>query len=382
MTAGVEGPVGIETERRPGWAARSLSRQALMTASARQGELRHAVRVSVAVGVAFAIGAVLHLPQAYWAVFTAVLVVQTSIGGTITAARERMIGTVAGGLVGVGAAYIRTQTVLEEGLVLSAAVALLAFGAAVRPSLKIAPITAAIVLVGGSSHMDPLQAALWRVVEILIGSIVGLSATLLVFPARARKALVRRVADAMGQLGGLLELNALRIDGADVDARLQLAYQANRKSLSAVEQSVAEAARESATGFSDAAAPEGLLNGLWRVRTDSVMVARALAEPLPPAVAERLASASQALLVALAIELRRLGEAAVAGRAADDDALSAPRDAFETAVEEARQARFTSDMSFDAAARIYGLVFALESLLHDLEDLDDLIAEMAARRRG
>jgi len=43
-----------------------------------------------------------------------------------------------------------------------------------------------------------------------------------------------------------------------------------------------------------------------------------------------------------------------------------------------RQARLTSDMTFDAAARIYGLVFALESLLDNLADLADRVDELAA----
>ena len=372
-----------EVEDRRGWTGRGLSRRALTAANARQGELRHAIRVSVAVGLSFAIGELLHLPQAYWAVFTSVLVVQTSIGGTITAGVERLIGTVVGGLVGVGAAYLKASTVLEEGFILSGAIALLAFAAAVRPSLKVAPVTAAIVLVGGSTaHMDPLIAAAWRVVEILIGSVVGLSATLLVFPARARKAVVHGVALALGQLADLLEMNAHRLKGQDVEERQLLAFQSNRKALSAVEQAVTEAARESASGFSEAAVPEGLLNALWRVRTDSVMVARALAEPLPPTIDAILTPAAESLLDALADGLRSCSDLLLSGAPADPTSLTGPHAAFEETVQQMRKARLTSEMSFDEAARVYGLVFAVESLLHDLEDLDDLVAEIAPRTRG
>ena len=78
-----------DEEPRRRWTGRRLSRRAFSAAAAREGELRHAVRVSVAVGGAFLVGAGLQLPQSYWAVFTAVIVVQTSIGGTITASIER-----------------------------------------------------------------------------------------------------------------------------------------------------------------------------------------------------------------------------------------------------------------------------------------------------
>ena len=58
--------------------------------------------------------------------------------------------------------------------------------------------------------------------------------------------------------------------------------------------------------------------------------------------------------------------------------LAQPRAAFEEAVERMRRARLTSDMTFDAAARVYGLVFALESLLDNLAELADQVDELAA----
>ena len=368
-----------DEEPRRGWAGRRLSRRAFSAAAARQGELRHAIRVSVAVGGAFLVGAGLHLPQSYWAVFTAVIVVQTSIGGTITAAFERLLGTIVGGVVGVGAAYLRAQTVLEEGLILSAAIAVLAFAAAVRPSLRVAPITAAIVLVGGSTtHMDPLAAAGWRVLEILIGSIIGLSATLLIFPARARKTVAGRVAQNAVELAGLLEIHARRLEGGEVQDELHQAYQASRKTLTAVEQAATDAARENSTGFGEASLPDGLVDGLRRVRTDCVMVGRALAQPLPRAVSDTLAPCAEALLRAMAGELRACARALNLDVTVVDTSLTQPRAAFEEAVERMRQARLTSDMTFDAAARVYGLVFALESLLDNLADLADRVDELAA----
>ena len=359
--------------------APGLTRRALAGALARQGELRHAVRVSVAVGAAFALGAITRLPQAYWMVFTAVIVVQTSIGGTITASIERVLGTVVGGFVGALAAYIRAQTVLQEGLVLSAAVAVLAFAAAVRPSLRVAPITAAIVLVGGSStHADPLQTALWRVLEIFLGGIVGVAATLLVFPARAARSVRERVARTCEQLAAVAELCAAQVLQPSGDAdRLLSAHQESRKSLAQVEQALTEAARERASGFSAANVPDGLFRSLSRARSDTVMVDRALAQPLPEPAAAALSPAAAALLGAIAGELRRCASAARSGAEPAPSALEQARAPFETAVEAVRQARLTSELGFDAAARVYGLVFALESLRANVQDLHERIADAA-----
>jgi uncharacterized membrane protein YccC len=371
MTAEPEDTAGVQ----PG-----LRRRALAAALARQGELRHAVRVSVAVGAAFALGAVLRLPQAYWMVFTAVIVVQTSIGGTITASIERFMGTVVGGLVGACAAYLRAQTLVQEGLVLSAAIAVLAFAAAVRPSLRVAPITAAIVLVGGSApHADPLATALWRVLEIFIGSAVGVAATLLVFPARADRTVRERVARTCEQLAELIALYADRIGAQADDAEeLHRAHQATRKSLASVEQALTEAARERASGFSAPSIPDALFRSLSRVRSDSVSLGRALAQPLPGPAAEALAGPGAGLMDAMAEELRRCAAAARAAGEPEPGGLDQPRAAFEEAFERARQAKLTWDMSFDDAARVFGLAFALQSLQANLADLHDRIAESAA----
>lgn len=356
-----------------------LPRRALAAALARQGELRHAVRVSVAVGATFALGVLLHLPQAYWMVFTAVIVVQTSIGGTITASIERFLGTIVGGLVGAGAAYLKARTVIEEGLVLSAAIALLAFAAAVRPSLRVAPVTAAIVLVGqDQAHLDPLVTAFWRVLEICLGSLVGVAATLLVFPARASRTAAERAAVTIDQLAGLARLYADWIEAPGPESEtVRQANTATRRSLASVEQALNDAARERASRVGAGASLDGLFRSLSRARSDTVMVARALAEPLPPAAAAELAMPAAALLRAMAEELMTLAQALRDRREPPEPAIGDPRAAFEAAVERARQARLMAGMSFDAAARVFGMVFALESLLGHLADLRERIAELA-----
>ena len=368
--------MSAEEELKGRWFAPELPRRALSAAVERQGELRHAVRVSAAVGASFALTSLLHLPQGYWAVFTAVIVVQTSIGGTITAAIERLMGTVVGGLVGVGAAYLKAQTILEEGLILSAAILILSFAAAVRPSLKVAPITAAIVLVGGSAvRMDPLIAALWRVADIMLGSAIGVAATLVIFPARARRAVAHRAANVLRGMAQVLALQAQRLRTGSAD--FEVALRETRRSLTQVEQAAADAARENASGFSQASIPEGLLLALWRMRGDIVTVARALTAPLPPSIAAQIAEPSAALLEALGEELEAAAAAIAGGTRIDESAVAQAREAFEEAVERVRKARLTAGMTFEAAARIWGLVFGIESLLTNAGELSDRIDEMA-----
>lgn len=339
-------------------------------------EIRHAARVAAAVGAAFAIGAIFQPPQAYWIVFTAIIVVQTSVGGTITASLERLVGTVVGGLIGVTATYLRAKTALEEGLVISAAAAIAAFAAAVRPSLRVAPITTAIVLMGGAAvHMGPLTAAAWRVAEIAIGGVVGVLATLLIFPARARRAVRMRAAQTMRQLAELLTLFAARFDAGQVDQEARPLHQAIRKSLGLADQALAEAEREVLLGRK-ADAPEGLVRSLRRLSSDAIMIGRALGKPLPKASGERIGPSAIELLQAEASRLRGMAGALESDQPVPPDRLAEAHRAFEAAVEQTRAARLTAEINFDAASRVFGLVFAMESLLANLSDLGDRVAEL------
>ncbi len=239
-----------------------------------------------------------------------------------------------------------------------------------------APITAAIVLVGGSAvRMDPLIAALWRVADIMLGSAIGVAATLVIFPARARRAVAHRAANVLRGMAQVLALQAQRLRTGSAD--FEVALRETRRSLTQVEQAAADAARENASGFSQASIPEGLLLALWRMRGDIVTVARALTAPLPPSIAAQLAGPSAALLEALGEELEAAAAAIAGGTRIDESAVAQAREAFEEAVERVRKARLTAGMTFEAAARIWGLVFGIESLLTNAGELSDRIDEMA-----
>lgn len=354
-----------------------LTRRAFAAAGARQVELRHAVRVSVAVGAAFAISAILHLPQGYWSVFTAVIVVQTSIGGTLQATRDRLIGTIVGGLVGAAATYLKSNTLLQEGVVLSLTIAVLAFAAAVRPSLKVAPITAAIVLIGQTKGMPPLEAAAWRVAEIVIGSLIGLAATLFVFPARAHGSVLEQSAKAMVQIAELLDLYRRRIAGDSVAEEVDEAHAAIRRSLASLETVMAEAKREVSSRLSPLIAPEALPRTIWRVRNDTVTVERALSRPLPSTVFDKLGQAAMDMLGAERDALSGFAEAVQAGKPADRTGLDAAHAAFQKCVEEFRAAGLTRALGFDTAARVFGLIFAIENLYGNLRDLADRVDELS-----
>src|SRR6185437_14021858 len=107
-----------------------------------RSELRLVVQALTAAALSLLIAEALALPQGFWAVITALIIVQGSLGGTLGAGLDRVVGTLA--------------------------VAPVALLAAIRPSFRVAPVTAAIVLLASSGTASPLAAALDRVGEIAL----------------------------------------------------------------------------------------------------------------------------------------------------------------------------------------------------------------------
>src|SRR6476620_4668544 len=156
-------------------------------ARSRKAQLALAIRVTVAAVGAFAFASALHLMLPLWAVLTSLIVTQMSVGRSLKATRDYMLGTVGGAIYG-GAIAVLIPHSGEIGLLalLVLAVAPLAFVAAVNPSLNAATVTAVIVLlVPTMSHVNPLDSAFDRVIEVTVGAVTGLLVSFLVLPSRA-----------------------------------------------------------------------------------------------------------------------------------------------------------------------------------------------------
>ena len=354
-----------------------LSRAALAKAASRKTELRHAIRVSAAVVAAYALATLLRLPQGYWAVFTAVIIVQSSLGATITASIERLMGTAVGAVVGAGAAMLHARFPEAGGPILAITAALLAFLAAVRPAFKVAPVTAVIMLIGTTTHMDPLVAAFLRVAEITVGSVVGIAATLLIFPARAHASVVENVDRVAGLLADLLEHYARKLRGGETELDARAHYDDTLKALAKLQTAMAEAERENASKLSDHSVTDALPRTLWRLRNDCAQIGRALRETLP---APGLTLQSAAMLSACAGFLRACAALLAGGPRPDRLAFSEAHLAFQTAVETLRETGGTRALAFDDAARVFGLVFAVENLFGNLGDFEERIEETVGKR--
>jgi uncharacterized membrane protein YccC len=153
--------------------------------------LRLCFHMTVAGLLAYVLAELLALPRAYWAVFSAIIIVQASVGGSIKATIDRVIGTIGGGIAGGAVGYLLPhESVLSRGVALVIALVPLTLVAALRPNYRIAPLTAVILLLTADAQLGPLGTAFYRILEITLGCFVGLGVSLVLLPARAHGLLI------------------------------------------------------------------------------------------------------------------------------------------------------------------------------------------------
>lgn len=238
----------------------------------RAAEVRAALQMAVGAMAALYLATWLDLPHPYWSVISAIVVIQASVGGgVLTVARDRAIGTVTGALAGAVFAFLRPPGMESMALSIAASTAVLAFFGTGRPWLKIAPVTATIVIAGGTGAEGPASLALDRVMEILVGSGVGVMAILALFPRHAHQSFKLQAREAAGEAAALLALisqgdpadaSEITRRNADLKRRLDALGQAAKNVID-----LPGPQREAA----DRAA---LARAFWRVRSDIVILGR------------------------------------------------------------------------------------------------------------
>jgi uncharacterized membrane protein YccC len=247
----------------------------IITARKYKSELQLVVRALVAAALSLFVGELLALPQSFWAVITALIIVQGSVGGTLTAGLNRLLGTLAGAVLGAAAVLARELWHLPQMLLLLVAVAPVALLAAIRPSFRVAPITAAIVLFTNNGA-SPIASATDRVVEISLGTFIGVVVSILVFPSRAKRISFQHAAEVLKLLAQVLTLYLQPPVTAKLEAIDRLNGQV-RAELAKVEAAAQEADREHAIRLAGEPVPDRLVRALRRLRSDVVFVGRASA---------------------------------------------------------------------------------------------------------
>ena len=349
-------------------------------------QLRLCLRVTVAALLSFVLGKSLNIPLGgLWAVLTAVVVTQMSVGGSLKATIEYMTGTLGGAVyAGVIAALVSPTNEISLLVALAIAVAPLALLAAINPSFRVGPFTAVIVVVGSSvTHAGPVDSALYRVLEVAIGGLIGLAVSFLVFPARAHILAIEAAASMLDLMAGVLpELLAGFTQRPDETAILRR-QDSIGQAFTRLATIAAEATRERMAYFASESDPGPLLRTLLRLRHDFVMIGRAAVVPFSETLQARLGLPLARASETEADYLRGSSAALIARRNPPPlDAVDAAFDGYEAEIATLRREGLTRDLPGDAVERFFALGFALEQLHRDFRDLEQCVTEYAGSTMG
>jgi uncharacterized membrane protein YccC len=347
----------------------------------RRVQLGLALRVTVAALLSFAIAQYAGLRLPLWAVLTAVVVTQVSLGRSLRATTDYLIGTI-GGAVWGGALAVLVPHEHELALLacLAAAVAPLALLAAINPRLSVAPITAIIVLlVPTFTHATPLASAIDRVFEVAVGAFTGFLVSFILLPSRAHGQVADAAARTLDRMGRALRALLMGLaTGLDVDA-LHRIQDGIGQSLVRLSATGAEAEHERAAHIAVRPGTGPLLRTLMRLRHDLVMIGRAALVPLPEELRPRLAILIDKVADTVAQYFSQSGASLRTGQ------LPPPRelvrvalDAFAAEIAALHKEGVTRSLAPDAAERCFALGFALEQLGQNIRDLERCVTEWAA----
>jgi uncharacterized membrane protein YccC len=335
-------------------------------------QFAHAARVTAAALAAFAVNLEFNFQQGIWIAFTAILVVQSSVGASVRAAFERMTGTLSGAAYGalIGSVMPHDTT---AGLALTVLVGLgpAAFAASLSPNFRIAPITVAILLFSNVSHsMTPVEFAEHRVAEIALGCVIGLAVSLIVFPSRAHVVLAEAAGAVLKQYTELFDvlvgMAAEAKDWSPVDDH----HNQLRKAIAKLDTVGDEAKRERATYLTGEPDPEPLLRMVRRIRNDLVMVGRAVVQPLPGAARPALVGPLTEVSSATGAALRAIADALPGNKTIiPSRSLDAAFENFSLATSALHQKHSLDALAEGEVGRIFTLGFALEQLRQNLQDL-------------
>lgn len=337
------------------------------------------LRMLLAATLAYALAEAFGLAQGYWAVLTTIIVTQASVGGSLKAALDRLAGSLCGALVGAAAALLLpSHAPWMVGLALVAAIAPLSLLTAFYPGYRIAPITAIIVLMSsGAATLGPLHYAVDRILEITLGSVVGVVVSALIAPARAHAQLREAAAETANLLADIMTTLARTAGtGATELGTLPVRIQGALTRLAATAE---DAARERRSRLSDHPDPEPLFRTLRRLQQDILAMNRLFNTAWPDAVRTALGTPWADYAGAVAALLRAFAAALPARQPPPDAAPArAALDAFTAAIEAMRREGTLRTLPIDLLGRVAGSAFRVEQLQRDLDDLAERTREIAA----
>jgi uncharacterized membrane protein YccC len=343
--------------------------------------IKQGLKTGAAGLISYAIYIHFHLPEGYWAVFTALVVTQANLGASWKAALYRTAGSTAGALAaGILMPLVGTG-VVPTGIVLFALAALFAFLTTLHPSFSAAGFTSALVLLL-SSHSEPFHLAWLRVLYTTEGAIVAFLVGILLWPVRARDGLRAELSNFLENAGRLYAAATDPVTRAKCgDREFDRLRSAITESWDRLSASLNEARSEpSFSRFNDAdyaAAVEELSHIKQRLlalcRDTNLYSHATVVEALVPELKD---------LTQETVHLFEAMAAAVRDRETsfDTEKIDLAEHALDGRLQQLREARATSPFSLDKMLPFWSFLFNLKEMAGSLRVLQQHLRKLSQSR--
>ena len=336
---------------------------------------RQAARTVVAALSAEIIVRYFDLSQGYWAVLTAIAVVQLTVGATIRRGSNRMLGTLIGAGAGMLALWLQVTLGLPPMVGMVGTLFLTALVGAAFPVLRLAPYNAGVVLLGANVAGDVLGSGINRVLDVVIGSMLGILVSIFVLPVYAGLRVQQRLAVILRQCSGLLAAQIDEFAGVGPDQATIAALAARiDASLAEADALAADAGRE----IDDVGDVTGVVRAVERLWYSIMAIDRGGQGVLPVQIHAPIWRPLHALTQALRVALIDTGNNLSQQRPAPPlDAVIAAQGALARTLQGLRAAGTMRGLDPDVAMRVYAVVLSLDEVVRDFRELAKRVDEVA-----
>lgn len=336
-------------------------------------EVRIPIQTAAAVLMAYFATSFMETENVSWGVFSALFVVQASIGGTIGAVLGRIAGAVLGAAISVALVMLFGSGGWGALAALLTGVGLMSFLAAKWPALAYGLVTVTIIAV--APDFPVVEGAFKKVVAITIGSVCGMVAAFAIFPVLARRTEQEYLAEALRSCGAyVLECTSCLV--RDKDAKDRSAQATIQRSIEQARLMAREARIEEKTpamGFSPFS--QTLLPEIERFTYTLTLVDRFSDIPISESLCHDNKEALLALAGTVKDCLERIADAVEAGKACEE--IDDAREIYSAFAERVDKSVGQGHLSIEEKEHMVSIKSAYSSVLSNLAEL----AGQAQRRR-
>jgi uncharacterized membrane protein YccC len=346
--------------------------------SRQSGPLKQGIKTGLAGTITYAIYAGWHLPQGYWAVFSALVVTQANLGASSKAALYRTIGSSCGAIAAALLMPLLGNDSVHAGIALFLLATLFGYLTSLHPAFTAAGFTAALILVFGGQG-EPWRMAWLRVLYTMLGAVVAFGVGALIWPVHARVGLRHKIAGILDGAGALYRaVTAAALQGIDSEQQVRQLDRQLHDLRRGITQQMDEAKSELAFSRFNQGAFQAFVDlgdqvrrRLTAMAEDTSLYVHAQLQPGMVPSLPKLVERTAQQFVLLADAVRNLGKELTS---ADLDAAILDLDADLVRL---REQRTTTSFALDRMLLFWALVFNLRELADALKQLESMLPELA-----